>query len=32
VLRLLLEYMRLSNNRRDKMGWVGDLAYDSILY
>jgi hypothetical protein len=25
VLRLLLEYARLSDDRRDKMGWVGDL-------
>lgn len=25
VLRLLLEYARISDNRRDKMGWVGDL-------
>jgi hypothetical protein len=25
VLRLLLEYARLSDDRREKMGWVGDL-------
>ncbi len=25
VLRLLLEYARISDDRRDKMGWVGDL-------
>lgn len=25
VLRLLLEYARISDERRDKMGWVGDL-------
>jgi hypothetical protein len=25
VLRLLLEYARVSDERRDKMGWVGDL-------
>ncbi|TQS35172.1 hypothetical protein Golomagni_04414 [Golovinomyces magnicellulatus] len=26
VLRLLLEYARLSDDRRDSMGWVGDLT------
>lgn len=26
VLRLLLEYARLSDDRRDGMGWVGDLV------
>ncbi|KAH8819397.1 glycosyltransferase family 90 protein [Xylogone sp. PMI_703] len=26
VLRLLLEYARVSDERRDKMGWVGDLV------
>jgi len=25
VLRLLLEYARISDDKRDKMGWVGDL-------
>lgn len=28
VLRLLLEYARLSDERRDKMGYVGDLLPD----
>ncbi|KAG8162140.1 hypothetical protein KVR01_007905 [Diaporthe batatas] len=26
VLRLLLEYARISDERREKMGWVGDLV------
>jgi hypothetical protein len=26
VLRLLLEYARMSDDRREKMGWVGDLV------
>jgi hypothetical protein len=26
TLRLLLEYARVSDERRDKMGWIGDLA------
>lgn len=28
VLRLLLEYARLSDDRREKMGWVDDLRYE----
>lgn len=29
VLRLLLEYARLSDEKREKMGWVGDLVMDN---
>lgn len=29
VLRLLLEYARVSDERREKMGWVGDLVETS---